>query len=141
MYCIDLTAKNIEVLEYTSEILKEDMEFFSVKNAMDLNDYDYKVFKTEKEADDFLNKYLKTLKTLNNNKICKSRALPCLLYKRRYIVQTLLGLKNQTFRHYQKKWKAGQLFNLHDQTYFLTVKLRKITKISKNNYKYDFKLV
>src|SRR5690606_10428833 len=81
-------------------------------------------FNSEKKAEAFLKQYKKIKASLNNRKICKSRSLPAILYKRRYMVLTLMGLKPQTYRSYLKPWKIGQLFNLHDQTFFLTVKLK-----------------
>ena len=140
MFLVNLERK-LEVFEYTNEVLKEDLEFFGVKSAHDLNDYDFKVFDTEKKANSWLKKYKKVLNGLDNKKICKSRDLPAILYKRRYIVQTLMKEKLQTVRHYKKDWKKGDLFNLHDQTYFLTVKLTKLTDLGNGLYQYDFKLL
>lgn len=138
-YCIDLDSSRPEVLDFSGDELQKDLDFFNVQNALELSDYDRKVFKTEAEADTYLSRYFFAKNSLDNNEICKSRKLPAMLYKRRYIVQTLLGEKLQTFRHYKKNWKPGQLFNLHDQTYFLTVELISITKV-RDNYCYKFKL-
>lgn len=137
---LDKSKQCLEVLEYTEEVLKDDMDFFGCKDPLELNDYDFKVFDSEKKADSYLKKYEKILSSLNNAKICNSRSLPAMLYKRRYIVQTLMNEKLQTYRHYCKNWKKGDLFNLHDQTYFLTVQLISIEKVNDEMYKYKFKL-
>jgi hypothetical protein len=104
-----------------------------------LNSYDFKVFDDEAEAEAWLKEYISVLRGLSNAKICKSRDLPAILYKRRYIAQTLMREKMQTFRHYAKPWKPGQCFNLHDQTYFLTVQLKRITETDQG-FRYDFDL-
>jgi len=143
MYLINLeVSKNkLEVLEYTEKILNEDLDFFGAKDPMELSDYDFKVFDTERKAKVWLGKYKKILNGLDNSKICKDRNLPNLLYKRRYIVQTLMNEKLQTIRHYKKDWQKGQLFNLYDQSYFLTVRLKKIKQISDELFQYDFELI
>lgn len=120
--------------------LEEDLKFFNVKDAQELDTYDRRIFKTESQAETYLTKYAKTLKSLDNDKICHSRDLPAMLYKRRYMIQTILGEKNKTVRSYCKNWKAGQLFNLHDQTFFLTVRLKRIFQLSDGDYQYDFEL-
>jgi hypothetical protein len=140
MYVVNLESKNPEVLEYTPIELQKDLEFFGYSDVMQLNDFDWRVFKTERQADNFLKKYQKTLNSLDNKKICKSRDLPAMLYKRRYIVQTLMREKLQTVRHYKKDWKKGDLFNLHDQSFFVTVELVSLRKIGDSLYEYKFKL-
>ena len=138
-YCIDLDDRSPEVLEYSGQVLADDMEYFGVKNALDLDTYDRKVFRSDEDADAFLDHYLDVLKNLDNKKICLDRSLPAILYKRRYIVQSIMGEKCQTYRHYKKNWKPGQLFNLHDQTFFLTVRLKSITE-TPDGYCYKFEL-
>ncbi len=146
-FCIDFLKSKPEVLDFSGNELTEDLKFFNCKSPLDLNNlpeygngYDRRVFLNESDAESYLKKYLKILKSLKNSKICKSRELPCMLYKRRYIVQTLLGEKNQTFRHYKKHWQPGQLFNLHDQVNFLTVELISLKEVGINCYEYKFKL-
>jgi hypothetical protein len=139
-YIVNLESKTPEVLEYTPKIMNDDLHHFKLKDPMELNDYDWRVFKSEREADRFLKKYMATLNSLDNKKICKSRDLPAMLYKRRYIVQTLMKEKLQTIRSYKKKWKAGDLFNLHDQSFFCTVELVSLTELGDNLYEYKFKL-
>ena len=127
IYCVDLDARRPQVLEFGGEELAFDLEFFEAEAPMDLETYDRRLFETYEAAETFLDAYTKTLKSLSNEKICLSRDLPAMLYKRRYMILTILGLKLQTYRGYLKKdWKPGDLINLHDQTYFLTVRLKKI---------------
>lgn len=141
MYYINL-AKKPEIYTYPQIVIDRDLKFYGVKNVFDLDDHDFRIFKTPKEATTFLNKYLKVLNSLDNKKICNSRELPAMLYKRRYIVLTLMGKKTATYRKYKKDWKKGQRFNLHDQTYFLTVELTSLVKDRVTGlYKYSFKLV
>lgn len=124
---LDVPDRSLQVDEYDLAFLRRDLKEFGRKNVMDLNDYDWRIFDSEKKAESFLKKYKKIKAGLSNHKICKSRELPAILYKRRYMVLTLMGLKPQTYRNYSKPWKVGQLFNLHDQTFFLTVRLKSLT--------------
>jgi len=132
MFYINLERKP-EVYEYHPEDYAEDLKEYGEK----LDSYDWRVFDSEEKAGMWLQEYNAVLRGLDNARICNSRSLPAMLYKRRYMVQTIMGLKNQTYRHYLKPWKPGQLFNLHDQTYFLTVKLLRIEK-TPQGFRYDF---
>lgn len=140
-YYIKLDTSKPKVRLYPSEAIKVDMKSSGAKSALALDDYDFKVFRTQKEADRWLGKYLKILRSLNNKKICKSRDLPAILYKRRYMVQTLMREKMQTYRSYLKEdWRPGQYINLHDQVFFLTVRLTSIKKVGRGSYRYKFNL-
>lgn len=134
MYFLDLTRKNLELVEFKYEDLDDDLKDLSSTS-------DYKVFETESDAHKYLKTYEATLKGLDNKKICKSRDYPALLLKRRYIVQILLGEKKSTLRHYKKLWPPGQLFNFHDQTYFLSVRLESLERQSSGLYEYKFTLL
>lgn len=140
-YVIDLDEARPEVKYLNDKDLSEDFRYYQTNSLDALSDNDRKYFKTEKEAESFLAKYLKVLKSLNNAKLCKDKNLPNLLYKRRYIVLSILGLKTYTMRHYNRGWTAGQLFNFYDQTYFWTVRLVSIEKISSKEYKYSFERI
>lgn len=138
---LDRPADKLEVFEFPPDNLRMLMKDAGVKKPLDLYDYDCPVFDSERKAVEFLSKYKKILKALSNKKICKGRDLPAILYKRRYIVQSLMRLKNQTYRSYAKPWRPGQHFNLHDQVYFLTVKLTSLTYDKKTKlYCYKFRL-
>ena len=142
-FFVDLEAsdKTIKVHEYDLDSLKKDLRIFGLKKIADLNDYDWRLFDSEKKANAFLKSYQTIKKKLSNRQISKSRDLPAILYKRRYMVLSLMGLKSQTYRDYSKPWKVGQLFNLHDQVFFLTVKLKSITYDKKDKlYCYKFSL-
>ncbi len=139
-FYIKLESPKPSVKLYVPDDIKLDMRVEGVRSPLELDDYDFKVFRTEQQANSWLKKYLRILKSLNNKRICKSRDLPAMLYKRRYMVQTLMGEKMQTYRHYPKKWKPGQLFNLHDQVFFLTVKLTSLKRNSRKSYCYKFQL-
>lgn len=136
-YCIPISTGEPKIYLYSSENIQDDLKENGLKKFSQLDDYDFKVFDTEKKARAWLKRYLKILRALSNKKICKSRDLPAILYKRRYMVQTLMGEKSQTYRSYKKDWKPGQLFNLHDQVFFLTVRLKRIVKTT-DGYKYEF---
>lgn len=139
-YVIDTTKKTLEVHEYDKDTIDADMAFFGVKSVKDLDDPNWKVFNSYKKANKFLLDFNKILTNLDNKKICKDRSLNCLLYKRRFIVQTLMKQKNCTVRHYFKDFKKDQLINLHDQTYFLTVKIKSVVKLPSGHYQYNFEL-
>jgi hypothetical protein len=140
-YAIDLDSRKPDVTLFSGEALQNDMTFFKANRVEDLADFDRKIFKAQIDAEKYLDLYNKTLKNLDNRVICKSRDLPAILLKRRYIVQTILGEKLYTERNYKKNWKPGQRFNFHDQIFFLTVELISITEIKAGHYRYDYKLI
>lgn len=139
VYYIDFLDREPIVSEYEKRYLNEDLTEADTSDVMDLDEPDWRVFKDPKHAHEFLARYLHILRhELDNDKICVARNIPCMLYKRRYIVQSLMGVKMSTFRHYKKDWKPGQLINLHDQTYFLTVRIERIVKTKDGEWRYDF---
>ena len=109
MFIIDLNKKNIKVEDYLAEDIEYDLKHFKLKDPLKLSNNDFKVFNTAKEALGWLDKYTKILNSLDNSKICKSRDLPAILLKRKYMVQALMGEKMQTYRkykkHYSRKYK------------------------------------
>lgn len=138
---LDRPADKLEIFEFPPENLRILMKDAGVTRPLDLYDYDCPVFDSEKKAEKFLRDYKKILNGLSNKQICKGRDLPAILYKRRYMVQSLMRLKNQTYRSYEKSWTPGQLFNLHDQVFFLTVRLTSLTFDKKTKqYCYKFRL-
>jgi hypothetical protein len=146
VFTVELAKKVPVIYEWPADKTWENVKELGLKSPKDLETYDSRVFETEKEAEAFLERYLKILKALDNKKICKSRDLQTILYKRRYMVLSLMGEKMQTQRSSPRvakmmsKVKVGEMFNLNDQTFFLTVVLTKVTKVSKDTYQYDFKL-
>lgn len=146
-YCIDfydskiIALNDLEVCEYDQDVIEQDMKNESVTDALELTDYDRVVFDDENKADQFLSTYKQIYSSLNSLKLCTDKSLPNMLYKRRYLVQTLMGFKMQTYRSYKKDWKSGQLINLYDQTYFLTVRLTGLSFCHKKSaFKYEFVL-
>lgn len=145
MFYIDLDAKFREIFELDLEEFRLDLNAENVTSieAYNAADYDRKYFASHDEAESWLERHEKIWSALSNEKICVSRDLPAILYKRRYIVRTLLGEKMQTLRKYRKNWQRGDLVNLHDQTFFLTVEIKKISEVDWNGekmFRYDFKL-
>lgn len=141
LFVIDLEDKIPSIQLYSVDDIEKDLKFFQCDKVSDLIDNDWKVFKTEKQAEKFLSLYETTLKSLDNAKIKKGK-FPCILLKRRYIVTSLMKLKTSTYRNYLKKdWKVGDLINFNDQTFFLTVKLTNIEQVDENLWRYDYKLV
>ena len=139
VFYIDFLDRRPIVREYEKKYLNEDLTEADTSDVMDLDEPDWRVFKDPKHAHEFLARYLHILNhELDNEKICLMKNIPCMLYKRRYIVQSMMGVKMSTFRHYKRDWKPGQLINLHDQTYFLTVQIERIVKIKDGEWRYDF---
>jgi hypothetical protein len=141
VFYINLEKKH-EIKIYNSNALKSDLEFFNFNDPKKLSNYDFKVFLNFKDAENYLKKFnncLKKLKLLSEISISEKK-LPKMLLKRRYMPQAILGEKNQTYRHYDKKWPIGQLFCFYDQTYYLKVELISIDEISADEYKYNYKI-
>lgn len=139
--CIDLHGPDrLQVLEYLDGDLRADMEDEGADDPTDLSDWDRRVFKNERAANAFLKRYCRVLKSLKSKGWCYSRQLPSMPYRKRMLVLSIMGLKSYTCRDYRKDWQPGQLFNLHDRTHFVTVKLIKITKVGPREWRYDFKI-
>lgn len=141
-YCIDLDKK-LEIKELSENDYLADEKF---KRENNIKDYDRHIFENESKAEIFLNTYKDVLKNLNNKDICKTKDAPCILYKRRYMILSILKLKNQTFRDSKrvqsmlKDLRHGDYMNLTDQTYTLTVKFKEVIKHLDGNYEYRFEL-
>jgi hypothetical protein len=138
-FCIDLDSSKPEVMEYSGAALETDLEFFGAKNPLELSNFDRRVFDSERDAVKYLRKFLSIRRNLKRI-AKKGDDAPCMLYKRHYMIQTILGEKLYTERDYLKKfWTPGTMFYLHDQINFLKVKLKKVSEIE-NGYRYDFLL-
>lgn len=140
-FLLDL-EKSISSLDITYILesdLKADLKAMGLRQWHQVDSFDLKIFDKEVDAEKYLEKYLSAFEDLKKmqNKINKN--LPAIRYRRRYLIQTLLGEKLFTNRSYEKNWSKGQKFNFHDQTYTITVELESITKESEGNYRYDFK--
>lgn len=143
-WSIDLDRKPLQICEFSGQELINDLKYNGVKDPEKLTDYDRVVFNDCAKAERFFKKYKKILSQLENSKICLNKEIPVILYKRRYIVQSIMGIKNQTYRDSPRVIKmmsqvsVGEYFNLFDQTYFLTVKLTRKSKKKDGSYKYEF---
>ena len=132
--------------EYVHEDIADDMKQLGAKTIDEISDYDFKIFSTKSSAEKWLAKYVKTSERLKDKRICRSKDLICILYKRRYMIQTLMGEKNQTYRDSKRvqsmmaEVRPGSLFNLYDQTFFLTVRLIKAVKAGRGVMCYKFRL-
>lgn len=137
LYVVDLKSKPLEVRLYTVDLIKSDMQDFGQKKPMDLQDFDWRLFETLREARLWLVKYRKALRKFHKmpTKHTRRKDIPCILYKERYAAQTILGEKMHTKRHYLKPWQRGQLFYLQGRMHFLCVKL---THIEKKDGKYIY---
>lgn len=144
-YAIDTETKALDIMEYDEDSLSEDLKFFGVKNALQLDSPDWKVFSSLENAEDWKLKYVRTMRLLNGKTYKKSESfsgLPCLLYKKRWIAQAILGDKLSTQRHFSKDWKVGDKFYFHDQTNFILCVLTKpIKEVGKSQFKYEYKIV
>lgn len=141
---IDFNSSKLSIEQYDSGALAEDIDHYGVNHAIDLDSPDWRVFHSFSAAKKFLDEYSRVLNELDNAKICARRDVPCLLYKRKYIVQSLMGVKLATYRRYRKDFKPGQLINLHDQTFFLTVRIVSVEEEvldGETMFKYSFELV
>ena len=140
-YCIDLDEKCPEVLLFKKSDLQLDLNFNDLKYPEELSDYDRKVFVTQDEAEAYLLTFQTYFEVLKKQSCYKTKDVPHMLLKRRYLVQTLMGQKTSTIRNYRKNWIPGQMFNFHDQTYFLTVELINIRQIDDDLFLYNFKTI
>jgi hypothetical protein len=139
-YCIDLKSRNLKIELLDGDDLAYDLNYYKVKKASDLDmiNLRHKVFDTLDQASAWLYKYEQVKKSLNNKTICQDLKLPTLRMTRNLIVMALMGEKTITERKKGKNWKSGQLFNIFDQTFYMTVKLKKIEKI---NSRYIFHFI
>lgn len=132
---------NIEQFENSDKDILNYVKFKKVKNIIDASSPDRKFFKTEKAAQKFIEKFIDAEKKLTRKKDCKNPDAPCLIYKKRYLIQSIMKIKNCTVRKYKKDWKKGTIINLYDQTNYLSVKISSIEEIEKGKFQYNFKVL
>lgn len=138
-YFIDLEQKIKTIETYEEKYLNGDIAYHEVDDALELSDYDWRVFDNLDTAKEFLDKYLETEKKLRrlpeyNPKFSK------MLYKRRYLVQSAMGLKNSTVRHYYKPYENRDIV-FHDQTYAIVVRVKSVKQIDENEWEYNFEVL
>ena len=139
IFYIDLEAKTPQVYEFlNSADLQACLDEDNLNHWRDLNSYDFKVFDNEAKAEAWLAEYKAASKKLMPLSK-RPKDVPCMLLKRRYMIQTLMREKMQTYRHYRKPWDKGQLFCFQDQSYGLIVRLLSIKETS-DGFRYDFEL-
>lgn len=145
IYCVDIDTKSPEVEVIFREDYLVQLREIDSKKLMDLETHDLRLFRSYIDAENFLKGFKKTLDSLKGLKLNAIKDIPKILLKRRYIATSLMGVKKLTTRHYNKNWKKGTIFQLFDQTYFLTAKLTKIEEvvaIDNNNYfTYHYRIV
>ncbi len=140
VWYVDLLDRSPVVSKYEERYLNADLKDHETDNAIDLQDWDWRIFKSMTRAERFVAAYCDVLDNLDAYCRDKGAQVPHMLYKRRYLVLTLLGIKRHTVRSYLRPWKPGQLVNLHDQTHFLTVRITSIEDLGDGEWKYNFEL-
>jgi len=116
------------------------MKLLGYKRPMELDlcdNYNTKIFKNESDAEKWLEKYKDAESGLDKK---GTTGIPKMLCKRRYIVLSALGEKSVTIRSKGKLWSKGQLFQLYDQTTFLTVILTDLILRSDGKTEYHYKV-
>lgn len=149
IYALDLRVKHPKILIFDQDDISELMQRNNVNDVLELSNYDVRLFKHWHEANDFLNRYVKAEQDLCKFKIKKSAKnnMPKILYKKRYMIQTMIGEKNQTVRDSKRvkkmleNLKPKDCFQLYDQTHAITVMLTKTKKLDETRVQYDFRIV
>lgn len=126
-FFVDL-RKNHTIYNADASFIKEEMTDHGVNDLDALSGYERRFFASLDDCNDFLDQYDIALDMIKRGCFSLRRGLPTLKYKRHYLVLTALGLKNQTYRKSLKypNLKAGDYLNLCDQTYFVTVKIKRV---------------
>lgn len=138
-YCIDLDAKRPEVMLFDGEELEEDLNYCKETDPRKLSDFDRRVFLKQSEAEKYLIRFKRALEFLPY--------LPCedskksLRLKRHYLVQTWLGEKTYTDRSFKKDWRPGDVFYLHDQTYYVRCMLKWIERNKDGTFRYEYSVI
>jgi len=139
-YCIELNKTKLEISILEGHALGTYLEAGKVKNCLELNNNDFKVFLKYEEAEDYFKKFKKILDSIKEKNLVKKENLPCMAIKRHYIVQAILNEKMNTKRTYLKAWNIGQEIYIEDQKNFLKVRINNIIQVNKSLYQYDFEL-
>lgn len=145
LYIVKLSSKRLSeknIFNYDHSEYLEDLKFFKVKNWRDFNpkSHNAKIFDSIQKAEKFISDWNATLDAFERGDFKRDVLAPCLIYKRQYLVLSALRLKNVTIRSYKKNWKPGKIINLYDQTYYLPVKILKITQ-TQFGYEYHFERI
>lgn len=120
-----------------SEVLRKAFNAYKTNKHEKLSTPDLQVFKTETDADKFVSDFHATAKTLpllkNKTEQCKS----ALVSKRHHLALILLGKKMKTERRHKIKAEAGDLVCIHDQTYYVPVRLTSVRQDG-DSYIYEY---
>lgn len=138
MYCIDLEDKRLSIMSYPKDSIQADLEAFGLSRVKDLEDFDWRLFKTERQASKFLRRYRQALKSLK--KLPAPKGLSCLLYKRRYLALAAMKVKKWTERDYFKNISVGEIFYFHDQTFFVKARMTRVEQ-QPGGYKYFYEIL
>lgn len=139
-YYFTALSRKQQIYEINERTLKAELADQGKSRIEELSDYERRFFKSLDDCNDFLDDYDKAMELIQNGFFCIKKDIPCLIYKRHYLVLTALKIKNQTFRSYRKSWNIGQLINLYDQKHYVTVRIKAIDKVG-NQFRYDFELM
>lgn len=144
MFFIDFRKSKLEIKETTQQKIDKIIESTNAPSDLFLK-YEIRIFKNRMDAEIFLQKYRNAECKLQKLKDAKNKQKTAILYKKRYLVFTMIGEKNFTERiseytiENMSKVKIGEKFRLYDQTNFLDVVLTG-RKNSRGIMRYEFKL-
>lgn len=135
-YCVDLAAKKPIVESLHFDEWEETLRSEGLESFKDLETHDFKVFDDLIKAQHFLYNYLDTLEELEEL-THEKRLSKKLLLKRRWLVTSIMGVKNYTMRtHNRPNIKKGDVIQFYDQTYFLNALITNIETEIINGKKY-----
>lgn len=144
-FCVNIAAKKPEIFIMFKDDFKDDLKAIKSTNLLDLRNSQFEMFKDADKAEIFLARLNGLKSRLNPKNFSKRDGVKKLLLKRYDLLNVLLGRKTCTTRHYLKDIKRGELFQLYDQTNYVTVKLLRIEKLpirdGKSYFRYHFKSV
>jgi len=144
-YSVTFNNGKLKEFEYTQDEIDFILEHFKVQSLTDLSNPNRFVFDNYDLKEIFLQRYYNAknsyLHTLTASAL---RGLPCILNRRHCLILTAMNAKTDTVsKKLIKDLKIGDLFNLYDQTHFITCKLKNLTPIVENGvqfYKYDYSI-
>lgn len=141
-YYINLTSKPVILERYDDEILREDLAYFKVKNPLELNDEDFKVFKGEEAAVDWIERFNTALKNLTaiKDSVSAVRERKAMLMKRIDLARIMMGEKLSTERDDNRmNFRKGDKIRFHDQKFNVPVEITRVVKLAEF-YRFEFKL-
>lgn len=144
-YCVDITRNVLKIERMDYADYKHILHEKKLHCILDLGDHDNFTFKSVSEAEKFIDDYLAIYNDLCTDTYKSVPKMPKLLLKRKYIPTTLMGLKNKTTRkNILKNCRSGDLFQMYDQTYFITARMTEIRRVKIDNeyfFEHHFKII